>query len=798
MNFKRITLVLVAAAFQLVCAAQSMMTDEQVLEYIKSGVEQGKTRTELLTELMAQGVDRAQAERVRALYDSRQTQGSGTVIMEADRSHTVSEEVDQPAGQTGGQNGPVIYGRDIFRNRSLNFAPSKNLPTPKNYQLGPGDEVIIDIFGANQATIRNIISPEGSINVDVLGPLYISGMTIEEANKFLKRKLASIYGGLNRSSAGTDIRLSLGQIRSIQVNILGDVTHPGTYVLSAFSTVFNALYLAGGVDGPGTMRDILVNRAGRVVAKVDIYDFLMNGSRESDIRLEEGDVIMVKPYSVLVNVEGEVKRPMSFEMRENETVADLIRYAGGFTSSAFTDNLVVTRQNGKSYEVKTVDAEDFGSFYLQDGDHIDVRKLNSLYENRITITGAVYQEGAYELGKEVSTVKSLVKKAGGLLPDAFTNRAVLRREHEDKTLEVISINLGKVLRGQEPDVALQKNDELFISTIGEIYQNGTMSVSGLVARPQTFQYASNTTVEDIIVMAGGLLEGASTSRVDISRRKRDANGMVVLDEVGELISVPLSADMTSRGGKPVYLEPYDEVIVHSSPSYSSQTHVTVTGEANFAGPFTLTTRDERLSDLVTKAGGLTPYASLKGARLFRNMSESERRQLLEILQYRGDDRKERLDTSAVYQMASQYQVAINLDKALSDPKGDSDIALVEGDILEIPLLMNTVRVIGAVMMPTVISYAPRKSGRDYIRSCGGFADNAKRSKSYVVHSNGSSERLRIGTKMLPGDDVVVPEKKKKEIDTDTTIARVASLTSAISSLGMVAAYLYIMIDRTKD
>ena len=475
---RKLFLVAVAAAMSLVCVAQNSMTDEQVLEYLKSGFEQGKGQTELIAELAARGVDRAQAERVRALFESQQSKDANAVITEAPRAHTVNGEVDEaePAPE---QSGPTIYGRDVFRNRELNFAPSKNLATPKNYQLGPGDEVIIDIFGANQATIRNTISPEGSINVDVLGPLYISGMTIDEANKYLKRKLASIYGGLNRSSAGTDIRLSLGQIRTIQVNILGDVVHPGTYVVSAFSTVFNGLYMAGGVTGPGTLRNIIVNRAGQVVAKVDVYDFLMNGSRESDIRLEEGDVIMVKPYSVLVDVEGEVKRPMSFEMRENETVADLIHYAGGFTSSAFIDNLVVTRQNGRSYEVKTVDAEDFGSFYLQDGDRIDVRKLNSLYENRITITGAVYQEGAYELGKEVSTVKSLVKKAGGLLPDAFTNRAVLRREHEDKTLEVISINLGKVLRGQEADVTLQKNDELFISTIGEIYQNGTMSVSGL-------------------------------------------------------------------------------------------------------------------------------------------------------------------------------------------------------------------------------------------------------------------------------------------------------------------------------
>jgi len=431
MSFKRCVLALAVAAISFVAAAQSTMTDIQVLDYVKNGVEQGKSRQQMLTELAARGVTREQAERVRALYESRQTENARTAE-EGARSHTVSGEVDLAPETFAAENddAPVIYGRDIFRNRNLNFAPSENLATPKNYRLGPGDEVIIDIFGANQATLRSKISPEGSINVDVLGPLYLSGMTIDEANKYLKRKLASIYGGLNRSSTGTDIRLSLGQIRSIQVNVLGDVENPGTYTTSAFATVFHVLYLAGGVSGPGTLRDIIVNRNGEVIAKVDVYDFLMNGSRSSDIRLEEGDVVMVHPYSVLVKVGGEVKRQMSFELKEGETLADVLRYAGGFSTGAFSDNVGVVRQNGKSFEVRTVDAENFGSFRMEDGDEVTVSKLNSFYENRIAVTGAVYQPGTYELNSEVKTVKGLVQKAGGLLPEAFTNRAVLRREHD--------------------------------------------------------------------------------------------------------------------------------------------------------------------------------------------------------------------------------------------------------------------------------------------------------------------------------------------------------------------------------
>lgn len=798
MSLKRCVLALALAAISLVAAAQSTMTDIQVLDYVKNGVEQGKSRQEMLAELAARGVTREQAERVRALYESRQTENARTAE-EGARSHTVSGEVDiAPESFAADGNDPVIYGREVFRNRSLNFAPSENLATPKNYRLGPGDEVIIDIFGANQATLRSKISPEGSINVDILGPLYLSGMTIDEANKFLKRKLAGIYGGLNRSSTGTDIRLSLGQIRSIQVNILGDVEHPGTYTTSAFATVFHALYLAGGVSGPGTLRDIIVNRAGEKIASVDVYDFLMNGSRSSDIRLEEGDVIMVHPYSVVVKVGGEVKRPMSFELKEGETLSDVIKYAGGFATGAFTDNVGVVRQNGKNYEVRTVDAEYFGSFRMEDGDQVTVSKLNSFYENKIAVTGAVYQPGTYELNSEVRTVRGLVEKAGGLLPEAFTNRAVLHREHEDKTLEVISLNLGRVMSGADPDIRLQKNDELFITRSSDIHQLGTMSVSGMVVNPSTFPFASNTTVEDIIIMAGGLQEGASTARVDISRRKRDDKGLVVLDEVGELISVPLNADFTDNGGSKTYLEPYDEVIVHQSPSYNVQTHVTLTGEANFAGPFTLTTRDERISDLVKKAGGVTPYAYLEGARLFRNMGADERRQLLEILNYRGNDRKERLDTSGVYQMASQYMVSLNLDKALANPGSDDDIALVEGDVLDIPVKMNTVRVLGSVMMPAVLSYNSRLTAKDYISSCGGYSQGAKRSKAYVVHSNGSSDKVRIGMKLKPGDDLVVPEKVKKEVNADTAFSRASIVATTVSSLAMAGSYLFLMLDRTKD
>lgn len=799
MIFKRIFLIAAFALCGLCAVAQSSMTDVQVLEYIKNGLAQGKSQRSLATELAARGVDRAQAERVRALYESQQTgaaQAKSVAIAE-DRTHTVSSEVDMAPEDFEETTDVEVFGRDVFRNKALNFAPSENLATPKNYKLGPGDEVIIDIFGANQVTLRNKISPEGSISVDILGPVYLSGMTIDEANAYLKRKLSGIYGGLNRSSSRTDIRLSLGQIRTIQVNILGDVSNAGTYVVSAFSTVFHALYLAGGVVEPGSLRNITVNRGGKVVGTVDVYDFLLNGTRESDIRLEEGDVIMVRPYTCLVKIGGQVKRPMSFEMKSGETLADLINYAGGFAAGAYTDNVTVTRQNGNSYEIRTVDVADFGKFELKDGDQVTVGKLNSFYENRINITGAVYQPGIYELGGQVKTVRDLVAKAGGLLPDAFTTRAVLHRQHEDKTREVISLNLGRVLDGLDPDIELFKNDELFITSKADIQEQGTMAISGLVVNPGTFPFAENTTVEDLIIMAGGLKEGASLARVDVSRRKRDASGLVRMDEVGELISLSVDGSFEDKGGEKFYLQPYDEVIVHYSPSYNVQTHVTLTGEANFGGNFTLTNRNERLSDLVNKAGGVTKYAYLKGARLFRNMGEDERRQLLEILKYRSDDSRSQIDTADVYrnQVAADYQVAIQLDKAMENPGSQYDIELMEGDVLDIPMVRNTVRVLGCVMMPSVISYQGGKSVRSFINDCGGFAARAQRGKTYVVHMNGSSEKMCAGTQVLPGDEIVVPQRQKSEGISDKVFERATQTISSIASLSTMVAYVYLIASR---
>ena len=774
--------------------AQSSMSDEQVLEYAQQGAAEGKTRDELISELALRGVNRAQAERVYALYLSRQnTNQAVAASQDISRVHSVSGEVtDESQVSSFVSSNANVYGRNIFRDRGLNFSPSENLATPRNYRLGPGDEVIIDIFGQNQTTLRSTISPEGSINADILGPVYLSGMTVEEANSYLKKRLAKIYGGL--SGSGTDMRLSLGQIRTIQVNIVGDVTSPGTYVLSAFATAFHALYRAGGVVDPGTLRNIKVVRGGKVVGIVDVYEFLMKGDLTSDIRLEEGDVILVSPYTSLVNVEGGVKRPMFFEMKEGETLANLFEYAGGFSNGANKDFVTVIRQDNKSFEVRTVEEADYATFRLVTGDRVEVGELQSLFENRIIIHGAVYFPGTYELG-EIRTAKGLVEKAGGLLPDAFGGRVVVNREHPDKTKEIFSINLTDILEGKSPDFVLQNNDELFIASSFDLKDHGNMSISGMVKNPGSFPFAENTTIEDIIILAGGLQDGASHARIDVTRRKKDANGMVATSDIGELYSFSLKDGLMDDGDRSFVLEPYDEVVVHRSPSYNVQRHFTISGEVNFPGTYSFTSREERISDLVKKAGGLTKFAYIEGARLVRRATGEELRQaneMVEIIEQKTDT----INIQARQATRSTFTVAVDLEKALANPGGDEDVVLREGDRLEIPVLSNVVRIHGAVKYPTAVNYDGSMRGRDYVKAAGGYDEKALRSKAYVVNMNGRAKKLRGCTKIDPGAEIYIPYKqeKKKEFNY-TAISAIAAAASSLGTMAMTIVYIINITNR---
>ncbi|MBR5607798.1 MAG: SLBB domain-containing protein, partial [Bacteroidaceae bacterium] len=713
--------------------AQSTMTDQQVLEYGKNALAAGKSKETIAKELMLKGVSRQQAMRIKKMYEKEGSTFSNAaengIINRTHRPVKINDSKEESVIQESisendsiGTEGFVneVFGRDIFRNKRLNFAPSENLATPRNYKLGPGDEVIIDIFGANQTTLRSVISPEGSINVDILGPVYLNGMSIEDANAYLKKKLASIYAGIKRDGESSDIRLSLGQIRSIQINVMGDVTYPGTYNLSSFSTVFHALYSAGGIKEPGSLRNIIVNRNGRNIATVDVYDFLMNGNRSGDIRLEEGDVILVPSYKTLVKVNGKVKRPMFFELKEGESLANLIEYAGGFAQGAYTSNITVVRQTGKEYEVCTVNEMDRKIFQMRNGDDVEVGELVSRFKNKISIKGAVYRSGLYQLDGETNTIKALINKAEGLMPDAFTNRGILNRERDDRSLEMLSVDIEGILKGSVPDVALRNNDELYIPSKYDLSDAGTLTISGEVADPCTIVYAENMTLEDLIIRAGGLLESASLARVDVIRRVKNANATVAAEEISKMFSFSVKDNYVIEGENGFKLQPYDEVIVRRSPSYNNSRYVNITGEINFPGKYPLTKREERLTNLLEKAGGVTDYAYLKGARLVRKVKKEELARMKSALQ----SSMSRTDSILVDTLDANttYYVAINLDKAINDPGSVYDVVLREGDELILPVYPSTVRVDGSVLSPNEVTYEPGKSVSYYIEQAGGYSD----------------------------------------------------------------------------
>ena len=774
--------------------AQSTMTDQQVLEYGKNALAAGKSKETIAKELMLKGVSRQQAMRIKKMYEKEGSTFSNAaengIINRTHRPVKINDSKEESVIQESisendsiGTEGFVneVFGRDIFRNKRLNFAPSENLATPRNYKLGPGDEVIIDIFGANQTTLRSVISPEGSINVDILGPVYLNGMSIEDANAYLKKKLASIYAGIKRDGESSDIRLSLGQIRSIQINVMGDVTYPGTYNLSSFSTVFHALYSAGGIKEPGSLRNIIVNRNGRNIATVDVYDFLMNGNRSGDIRLEEGDVILVPSYKTLVKVNGKVKRPMFFELKEGESLANLIEYAGGFAQGAYTCNITVVRQTGKEYEVCTVNEMDRKIFQMRNGDDVEVGELVSRFKNKISIKGAVYRSGIYQLDGETNTIKALINKAEGLMPDAFTNRGILNRERDDRSLEMLSVDIEGILKGSVPDVALRNNDELYIPSKYDLSDAGTLTISGEVADPCTIVYAENMTLEDLIIRAGGLLESASLARVDVIRRVKNANATVAAEEISKMFSFSVKDNYVIEGENGFKLQPYDEVIVRRSPSYNNSRYVNITGEINFPGKYPLTKREERLTDLLEKAGGVTDYAYLKGARLVRRVNKEELARMKSALQ----SSMSRTDSILVDTLDAKttYYVAINLDKAINNPGSVYDVVLRDGDELILPVYPSTVRVDGSVLSPNEVTYEPGKSVSYYIEQAGGYSDNAKKRKKYMIAMNGHIYKANGRTKVEPGAEIIVPQKGERK----SNLSNILGIATTATSLGTMAA-----------
>lgn len=785
------------------------MSDDQVVQYVKEAQRTGKSQKQMTTELLRRGVTKEQVARIQKKYAEHSTAADGvenkpsqlrerTSLMtdgKAIRGTSYEEaeleeqkeiiDLKRDAKATPEAPGSNIFGHSLFSSRNLSFEPSANLATPVNYRLGPGDEVIIDIWGASENTIRQTISPEGTILVRGLGPVHLSGMTVKEANSFLQREFSKIYSGISGTEPNSEIKLTLGDIRTIQINIMGEVSVPGTYTLSAFSTVFHALYRAGGVNRIGSLRSIKVVRDGKTFADLDVYDFIMKGKMKDDIRLQEGDVIIVDPYQSLVEIVGKVKRPMFYEMKPTETVATILNYAGGFTGDAYKKAIRLVRKSGREHQVFNVDEMDYSVFRLDDGDMITIDAVLDRFENRVEVRGAVYRAGLYQLDGTVNTVKQLIKKAEGLRGDAFLNRVIIDREHEDLSHEIIAIDLGGLLNGTIADIPLQKNDILYIPSITDLKEEETVAIYGEVANPGTFLFSKNMTIEDLLVQAGGLLEEAATTRVEVTRRIKDPKSTSFSSVLGKTFTFDIKDGFIVGGNaENFYLEPFDAVYIRKSPAYRKQQNVVVAGEVLFSGSYSLLKKNERLSDLVSKAGGVTPDAYVKGARLIRKLSDEERRRQNDAIHMAQNGEGKDSISIQKLNLSETYTVGIDLEKALANPKSDFDLVLREGDVLYIPEYVNTVKISGSVMYPNTVVYQKGKNLKFYINQAGGYGNMAKKKKVYVVYMNGTVSRLkaRNASAIEPGCEIIVPSKAEKKHMAMAEILGISSTTATIAAM----------------
>lgn len=831
--------------------AQSM-SDDQVMSYIAKEHTSGKDNAQIVTQLMQRGVNIQQIRRVRDKYQKQMSQNTsqsyGTPTGSS-RMRTNNGKKRTSGNESAGSNSDLsaysnyrisndrdssdkedvaleyrdelgkmipdtaaivkqyydnkktkahkVFGRDIFNNKELSFEPNMNIATPQNYRLGPGDAVIIDIYGASQKSEQCTVSPDGDVVIEGYGPVAVSGLTVAQADARLRSTLGSRY-------SSSRIKLTVGQTRTIMVNVMGEVKLPGTYTLSAFATVFHALYMAGGTNDIGTLRNIKVYRNNRLVTVVDIYDYILNGKLTGNVRLADNDVIVVGPYDCLVNISGKVKRPMFYEMKKNESVASLLKYSGSFTGDAYNKAVRVNRKTGKEYAVFNVGEFDFANFHIADGDSVMVDSIIPRYANTVEVKGAVFRPGMYNLGEQVNSVRSLIEHAEGTTEMAFTNRAVLHRMKEDRTLKVISVDLVGIMNGTTPDIPLQENDVLFVPTKTENIEQRTITIRGEVQFPGVYKYADNETIEDFVLQAGGLTDKASTVNVSVSRRVTDPKALAPDSVIAKLYTLSLKDGFVVDGEPGFTLMPFDEVYIRKSPAYMEQKNVSVEGEVMFAGTYTLSANNTRLSDLYRKSGGTNGLGYIRGARLMRRATEAEKQRMRTALQMEMEQQQKNILQLAAssnganlqqaaegaknanlskFNVPDEYPVGIDLELAIKNPGGDADMVLREGDRLIVPQYNGTVKVNGAVMYANTVAFEKGKRASYYIDQAGGYAGDAVKSRAYIIYMNGKVAKLSHGAKVQPGCEIVIPAKLKRKM----TVAETMSLGSSLSSIAAMIA-----------
>lgn len=834
-----IALLIVAAASN-IAVAQSM-TDDEIITFVIQEQQRGTSQAQIVTKLIQKGVTIEQIRKVKASVErqkgttsigTKDVTGSTSRLRENNTHPTSAQQStakyrvkDLPSNyrHTYNENDKEymmmqeelnsfmpdsamlheqrlllkreqqkrVFGRDIFNNPNLNFEPNMNIATPQDYRLGPGDAVFIDIYGASQKTVEAVVTPDGYIVVEGYGPIELAGLTVEQANRKLKNTIGARY----KSSR---VKLSVGQTKTISVNVMGEVQVPGTYTLSAFATVFHALYMAGGTNDIGTLRSIKVFRNNKQITTVDIYDYILNGKLTGNIRLAEGDVIVVGPYECLVQITGKVKRPMYYEMRKTESLSSLMKYSGGFTGDAYKKSIRVVRKAGSHYSVFNVGEFDLSSFRMEDEDSVSIDSVLPRYSNMVEVRGAVFRPGMYQLGSDISSVRSLIEHAEGVTEDAFTAHAVMHRMKANRTLEVLQIDIDGIMSGKVADIPLKNEDVLYVPSNKELQEDMTLAIHGEVMYPGIYQYADNETLEDLVLQAGGLKETASIMKVDVSRRIVNPYQTTSSDTIAHTFSFALKDGFVIDGEPGFVLKPYDEIYVRKSPGFYKQQNVTLEGEVMFAGIYTLTKKNERLSEVIKKAGGLSNLAYPQGARLERKLTNQERKRVEEVVRIQREEKENALIEQAMksgrsvadmkqtadsykYQIPDYYPVGIELAKALEKPGSDYDIVLREGDKLTVPVYNGTVKINGEVMYPNTVAYKEGKSVKYYINQAGGYSSKAKKSRTYIIYMNGDVAKVDHSVKVMPGCEIVVPTKAVNKMSTTEAIS-LASGTASIATM----------------
>ncbi|AWW32218.1 polysaccharide biosynthesis protein [Echinicola strongylocentroti] len=853
-NIKTLYLTLILFIASIALYAQSLsdiqnakvdqLSDEQIATIVQKAEDQGISKSQIPALAKERGMPAMEASKLATRINQLSTSGlegeNGNVANPAQRQVTDSANVGMSTAELDSlsKEEKKIFGFGLFHNKQLNFSPNLNIPTPQSYIIGAGDQLLIDIYGDSQQSYDLTVNPEGRVYIPNVGPINVGGASIQAATARMKNELSSIYADLNSGNPRTFMQIRLGNIRSIQVAMVGELQNPGDYTLPSFASVFNALYTAGGPNKQGSFRSIKVFRDSRQIAEVDVYEFLMNGNQQQNVRLQDNDVIMVPAVETRVEVQGPVRREGLFEIQADEDINDLIRYAGGFKSEAYSGRLAVRRLSDQARKMADVSKEEFGSFKVQDGDVFLIGKKLERFENRVQISGAVYHPGEFALFDGM-TVKDLIDKAEGLRGEAFLNRATLYRTQEDMTLEIVPVDIKGVVNGSNSqDIPLQREDVLHIPSKYDLKEEYYIKISGEVNRPGAFAYAENMSVEDLVLKAGGFKESASDAYIEVARRVKDrTNG-----QIAEIFTIDIDENLEiDAGDKEVVLEPFDHVIIRRSPGFQREKLVRVEGEVNYPGQYTISTANERISDLLKRAGGTNQFAYIKGATLIRRTefftpksdneiksedlnevkdnlikedgknTEAENAILSRIdnkIGEKGGDlanqkglasgeykisRVEEVaasDSSRVAEVEFRPQelIGIDLNSILKNPGSRQDLILQEGDILSIPKELQTVRMRGEVLFPTSARYETGNSFKRYISKAGGFTDNARKGKTYVVYANGDVKRtknfifFKDYPRIEPGAEIIVPQKPEREPMSATNWIGIAS---SLATLGIL-------------